>query len=99
MVHCAFGRHHGFRQVTPARGGGEYEGRVGDSLLRRGKDARMVQNAAGGTRCHRHGAGVGPAVARIDKAHPGQAEVQHRPGGRADVLAHLRADKDEDGLV
>ena len=59
----------------------------------------MVQHPPRRARGHGDGARVGPAVAGIDQAHVAEAEIQHRAGGGADILAHLRADKDEGGLA
>jgi hypothetical protein len=50
-------------------------------------------SAPGGSRS---GRGIGPAVARRDQPHFGQPEVEHGARSLADILAQLRADKDDD---
>jgi hypothetical protein len=43
--------------------------------------------------------GIGPAIARGDEAHFGQAEIEHRPRRLADILAQLRANKNDDRSI
>ena len=79
-----------------AGGGGEQQRAIGDRLLDRVEQFDPVQNmvgAGGGTL----GADVGPAVAGVDEAQPGQPEIAHRARRHADVLAELRLDQNHNG--
>lgn len=96
--HRLIGRKHWFGQIACPRGRGIDIG----AILDRGGGAVVVQSgiqhpprATG----QRHGPLIGPAIARRNHAHPGEAEIPHGAGGSADILAHLRADQDEGGAV
>jgi hypothetical protein len=98
LDHGAFGRDHGFRQPPFPRRRGVDIGAIPDRRGHIVMQPRMVQKPPRTAR-QRHGAFVGPAVARGDHAHPVQPEIPHRAGRRPDILAHLRAHKDECGLA
>jgi hypothetical protein len=98
LAHRLLGRQDGLGKIAVAGSGGQNPGRVGHGLGRGLEEARRVEEAACSAR-HRDGARVRPAVAGGHDAHAVEPEVPHPPGGRADVLAHLRAHEDEGGLV
>jgi hypothetical protein len=78
-----------------ARCRGKHERAIGDRRLHRVVELRLVEDAIGaGSRpaC----VDVGPAVARLDQAQPLEGEIGHHARGRADVLAELRLDQDDD---
>ena len=64
----------------------------------RGEDLGLLENDVGAA-SGRTSVGVRPAVARCNQPHVGQPEVEHRSSRLADILAKLRADEDDDGLV
>ena len=96
QVHAARGIDH--RLFHPARTGrrGQHGAEISNRRLSRVKhlnrDAGL--KGAGGQGGRRR---VGPAIARRHKSHLGQAEIQHHPRGRADILTELRAVQDNNG--
>ena len=84
--------------VVGAGGGGEQQRAVGDRRLDGVEQFDLVEDVvgAGGGAA---GMDVRPAVARLDEAQPGQAEIAHGAGAHADVLAELRLDQHDDGAV
>jgi len=88
LLHRPLGAEHRLGQLAPARGGGENIVAIGDRLGQRGEHSGGIKHPPG-TGGERRGFRIGPAITRLDEAHPVEAEVQHRARRRADVLAHL----------
>ena len=94
--HGRFGRaDDGLRLVVGARGRGEDERAVADRILEGLVERRAVENGVGADR-HDARLGIGPGLPRRDEAQPRQAEIRHRARRRADILAELRLDQDDD---
>ena len=55
----------------------------------------VVENAVG-ARGRALRVNIGPAVARLDEPQTPESEIGHDAGRRADVLAELRLDQDDD---
>ena len=68
---------------------------VGDGVGHRVEELGLFEHDVGAAR-GRTCVGIGPAIARCDDAHFGEAEIEHGPGRLADILAELRADEDDD---
>jgi hypothetical protein len=90
------GGDHRLGLVMRPGGGGEQQRAIGDRLLDGVEQLDLVEDVigAGGSPA---GMDVRPAIARIDDAQPGQAEIAHGPRAHADVLAELRLDEDDNG--
>ncbi|MEH2475941.1 hypothetical protein V1284_007385 [Nitrobacteraceae bacterium AZCC 2299] len=93
-----FRRDHRLGLVMGTGGGGEQQRTVGHCLLDGVEQFDLVEDVIG-TGGGAAGMDVGPAVARIDDAQPGQPEITHGARGHADVLAELRLDQNDDRAV
>ena len=86
---------HGLRLVVGARRRGQNDGAVGDGRRQIVEQRGVVENAVG-ARGRALRVNIGPAVARLDEPQPPESEIRHDAGRRADVLAELRLDQDDD---
>ena len=94
-VRCGLGgSNNRFDHAALADGGRIHMIDVGDGFSQRFENLRFG-NYNVSTRSGRPGIRVRPTIARGYQSHFGQAEVQHCPCRFADVLAQLRADKDD----
>ena len=79
--------------VVRPRRGRQHQRAVGDRLLQRVVEHRLVEDAVGARR-HLARLRIGPFLPRLDQPQPAQPEIRHGARRRADVLAHLRLDQD-----